>query len=328
MPLDKIQGAILGHALGDALGLPSEFPPYIAYTGELVQNRQTFRFKGTKVFSVGQTSDDTEMALALIYSLREQQKQKRGQPYSYDSGLAIKSYLAWGNSGCTGMGNNTRDLFKGVTTVAGYKSRYAKIVDFNQRQSNGPLMRCYPLGLLGLDPMEDCQLTNPAQICLEAVKVYCQSIHHAATSDMSKDIIYQTAVEHTTDNDLLQALHDASSEFSGERDITQKRGWIAHAFYCAYWALLHFDDYQSGIDAVIQHSVRGKTVGDTDTNAAIAGALCGAYYGLDAIRDNQRTGRLIDTLLQVNTAAGELPRPKEYEMTSGTLQEVCNILSP
>jgi ADP-ribosylglycohydrolase len=58
-----------------------------------------------------------------------------------------------------------------------------------------------------------------------------------------------------------------------------------------------------------------KLVGDTDTNAAIAGALLGAYYGYDKIIENDITRENIDILLKCDTTQGDIVRPYDYKLT-------------
>jgi ADP-ribosylglycohydrolase len=136
-----------------------------------------------------------------------------------------------------------------------------------------------------------------------------------------KEDIYIEATENVTDPALIEALTQASDPRQ-IRDVTHSRGWVAHAFYCAYWALLHFDDYQSAVDQVITHSKKGNTVGDTDTNTAIAGALLGAYYGITQMKADDRTSRSVDIMLSADTSLGDVPRPSKYEMSSATLAEL------
>jgi ADP-ribosyl-[dinitrogen reductase] hydrolase len=323
----KIKGAIIGHALGDALGLPSEFPPVKQYTGELVANRSVNRFAGTRNFVLGQVSDDTEMALALWYGILAQAPASTGSTGvgRYNRNKVISSYIEWANSGCPCLGHNTRALFKGITTVMGYTNRARKLLT-DEQKSNGCLMRAYPLAILGLDPTEDCALTNPSPCCIEAVNIYCVSITQAIASH-TRLSIYQHAVGLAKEPEILLALEHAGNPDPKVRDITETRGYVAHALYCAYWGLLHFNDYQSAIDAIITHSRRGNVVGDTDTNAAIAGALLGAYYGFDVISADARTGRFIDTMLSADTTQGDVPRPKKYEMSHQVLDHLLSSLS-
>ena len=56
-----------------------------------------------------------------------------------------------------------------------------------------------------------------------------------------------------------------------------KKGWVLVALHNAYWQMLHARNFE---EAIVDTVMRG---GDTDTNAAICGALLGAVYGLDAI---------------------------------------------
>lgn len=55
-------------------------------------------------------------------------------------------------------------------------------------------------------------------------------------------------------------------------------------------------------------------LGDTDTNAAITGALLGAYYGITKIEENEITKENIKTILNCDTTKGDIIRPKEYTL--------------
>ncbi|MBK7258984.1 MAG: ADP-ribosylglycohydrolase family protein, partial [Ignavibacteriae bacterium] len=60
-------------------------------------------------------------------------------------------------------------------------------------------------------------------------------------------------------------------------DYTRQQGWVLIAFHNALWQLRHAPNLEEG---VVDTVMRG---GDTDTNAAICGALLGAVYGLHAV---------------------------------------------
>ena len=60
-------------------------------------------------------------------------------------------------------------------------------------------------------------------------------------------------------------------------DYLTHSGWVLVALHNALWQLLHAENLEEGIVDTIR---RG---GDTDTNAAICGALLGAVYGCAAV---------------------------------------------
>ncbi|KAF5049639.1 ADP-ribosylglycohydrolase [anaerobic digester metagenome] len=74
---------------------------------------------------------------------------------------------------------------------------------------------------------------------------------------------------------LRGALLDAA--ISPPADFQRQQGWVLIALRNALWQLLHAPSLEEG---VIDTVMRG---GDTDTNAAICGALLGAVQGLEAI---------------------------------------------
>jgi len=77
-------------------------------------------------------------------------------------------------------------------------------------------------------------------------------------------------------------------------DYMQNQGWVLLALQNAFYQLLHSDSVAAGVADTVG---RG---GDTDTNAAIAGALLGAVRGRDSIplewRSAVLTCRAVDCL--------------------------------
>jgi ADP-ribosylglycohydrolase len=86
-------------------------------------------------------------------------------------------------------------------------------------------------------------------------------------------------------------------------DYVHLQGWVIVAFQNALWQLLNAPSLEEG---VVDTVMRG---GDTDTNAAIAGALLGAVYGRHAVPK-----QWVDELLSCRPKAGDLrvrhPRPE------------------
>jgi ADP-ribosylglycohydrolase len=80
-----------------------------------------------------------------------------------------------------------------------------------------------------------------------------------------------------------------------------KSGWVLIAFQNAFYQLLHSNTFEDGvIDTVLQG-------GDTDTNAAIAGALLGAVFGRDAIPADWK--RLVLSCRSDSASGARRPRP-------------------
>ncbi len=86
-------------------------------------------------------------------------------------------------------------------------------------------------------------------------------------------------------------------------DFRHQQGWVLLAFQNAVYQLLHAPSLEEG---VVDTVMRG---GDTDTNAAIAGALLGAVYGRAAI-----PAQWADAVLSCRPAEGQAgvhkPRPE------------------
>jgi ADP-ribosylglycohydrolase len=80
-------------------------------------------------------------------------------------------------------------------------------------------------------------------------------------------------------------------------------GWVRIALQNAFYELLHAPDVEAGVVATVR---RG---GDTDTNAAIAGALLGAAHGRDAVPTPWRSLVLSCRPLAPHA---EQPRPAAY----------------
>jgi len=77
--------------------------------------------------------------------------------------------------------------------------------------------------------------------------------------------IVRTAEEGEVDGTLRKAIHGAAE--APPEDYMLHAGWVLIAFRNALWQLLHFSNLKEG---VVDTVMRG---GDTDTNAAICGAL-------------------------------------------------------
>lgn len=309
--LDKTKGIFIGAALGDALGAPHEFKYHHSnkYTG-ILHHRFKFnsRYQPTKYLVPGQTTDDTEMTLALAHSMI------RNNGYNKDD--VILSYEKWANNSVL-VGVNTRKLFKGVKTVKGYENRYKNMINSGEiSQSNGSMMRCLPLAFLWDHNVivTDCSLTNPSPVNIDANTVYINALRLALLG-YDRATIFNTIKEISTTVEVRNVLIQVITQ--QQRDVKGKtKGWVLHSLYCAMWSLLYAPSYQEGIDYII------RLGGDTDTNAAISGALLGALFGYDSLTKNNQTKHNIQILLSADTKLGDIPRPEEY-----TIGPVNNFLT-
>jgi ADP-ribosylglycohydrolase len=302
--LNRFRGMLAGHFLGDALGAPYEFSrggiKLKYYSPDLIFSTTYYSRAGQKNLEVAQFTDDSEMTITMMRTLLQ-----TGKEANYLEESFIQAYLNWANSGTWCLGRNTRALFKGIKTVNGYRNRTRKM-DYNN-QSNGSLMKVSPFALLPeakrIPLLEmDTNLTHRNPVVLEANIVYTAMLARALEGAKSYDIL-QAACDNLQSPELIQVYSDAIA--NKPRDVTGKtKGWLLHAFYCAVWVAAFASNYRDYIAVII------KMGGDTDTNAAIAGAIIGAKIGYRALWQEESSN--LNQVLGFSPDFGRNPRPAYY----------------
>jgi ADP-ribosylglycohydrolase len=178
------------------------------------------------------------------------------------------------------------------------------------------MMRISPLGIFGARhdladvaawAQQDAALTHPNPVCRQANALFAMAIADAVRSARSAVEVHHRIAEWAKQNEVDAALLDVirmSASFPPAENVRQ-RGWVLIAFHNALWQLLHGPTLE---EAVVDTVMRG---GDTDTNAAICGALLGAVHGREAIPDSWT-----DCLRNCRPLAGQAhvahPRPRQF----------------
>lgn len=290
--LSRARGCLLGQLAGDALGSLVEFQSPEQIRRNYPLGVRKLADGGTWNTLAGQPTDDSEMALLLARMLTD-----RG---AYHPAVALQAYQFWLDSG---------PFDCGMTISAGLRGR----PDPNS-QANGAMMRVSPLGIFGANhPLEkagdwarqDAALTHPNPVCLQANALFAMAIAHVITSGCTAKKLYrniqQWAIDLAVDSILVDAIWGAAE--APPANYVRQQGWVLIAFRNALWQLLDARSFEA---AVVDTVMRG---GDTDTNAAICGALLGAVYGLDAI-PAQWVDRVLNCRPQAGHPGVHHPRPE------------------
>ncbi len=264
--LSRAQGCLLGQLAGDALGSLVEFkrPEWIKV--RYPKGLRELADGGTFNTIAGQPTDDSEMAPLLARTLITQ--------VTYDAEEARKAYVFWLHSGPFDCGMTVAGGLRGLPNP--------------DSQANGALMRVSPLGIFGTNfdlsqvwewAWRDAALTHPHLVCLQANGLFTVAIAHTIRTGSKPKEVYNFVLDRARDTDVDDSLMDAITRAASDPPpgYVHKQGWVLIAFWNALWQLLHAPNFEEG---VVDTVMRG---GDTDTNAAICGALLGAVYGREAV---------------------------------------------
>ena len=304
--LDRARGCLLGQLAGDSLGSLVEFKGPAEIRRRYPDGVRSLTDGGTWGTLAGQPTDDSEMALALARTLVA-----RG---SHDAEATFAAYREWLDSGPFDCGGTIRRGLTGNPNTAS--------------EANGALMRVSPLGIFGARlPLDkgldaelgadleavaewarrDARLTHPHRVCLDANALFAMALAHAIDAGPTADELYRRVVAWAGDGTICAEVRAgvASAADGPPDDYMTSMGWVRIALRNALWQLLHAPSLEEG---VVDSVMRG---GDTDTNAAICGALLGAVYGLAAVPT-----RWTEAVLRCRPEAGRpgvlRPRPKTY----------------
>lgn len=280
---DRIEGALLATAAGDALGAPYEFEP--ARGPEL-----PVEMVGGGPWAPGEWTDDTAMAIAVAEvaatgaDLRDAEAQD----------AIVARWHEW-SLGAKDVGIQTRSVLHaaargGVITAAGARAASAVLHEETGRTAgNGSLMRTAPVALAYLDD-EDAmveaaraisELTHFDRDATDAVVLWGCAIRHAV---LTTELDVRIGLDHLdVDRRRVWAHRLDEAEESRPADFP-KNGWVVGALQAAWSAITTTatagrgpEHLRRGIDAAV------RSGNDTDTVAAIAGGLLGAAYGASAV---------------------------------------------
>ena len=256
----RAHGVMLGQLAGDSLGSLVEFKSAAQISSAYLAGVRELADGGTWNTIAGQPTDDSEMALALARSIVA----NRG----YVATAALAAYREWMDSGPFDIGTTTR------RGLGGDPDR--------ESQANGSLMRASPIGIWAAgDPKraasaarEDSALTHPHPVCVDSCAA-CVSAIAVGVAGGSREEMLQAALAEAKESAVADAIRrGAKGEAPG--DFMTHQGWVLLALQNAFYQLFRARSAEEGIVATV---ARG---GDTDTNAAIAGALLGAAHGRDS----------------------------------------------
>ncbi|WP_308465646.1 ADP-ribosylglycohydrolase family protein [Rathayibacter soli] len=278
---DRAVGAVLGSAAGDALGAPYEFKPSLPDHVPVV-------LKAGGPWQAGEWTDDTSMAIPLLQMLADGESLDDAAVL----GRVVADWQGWART-AKDVGIQTRQVLARAakldhdapvsTEVSARAAAKAVHQATGRSAGNGSLMRTGPvaLGYLG----------DPAGLAVAARRI--SDLTHFETDAGDACVIWSLAIRHAiltgeydirTQIDALPADRQArwhglidTAEAVQPRDVPGSNGWVVAALQAA-WSAIHRGD---GLLDTLERVVRCGN--DTDTVAAIAGALAGAKWGGSAV---------------------------------------------
>lgn len=274
--LDRVEGTLLGTAVGDALGLATE-----GMSARSIRRRfgmvDRFRLLG----SIGFVSDDTEQSALVAQSLARHGDNVDACVRDFRrSLLGWFCRLPWGVGLATVRASIRIALRLSPTGVmsagngAAMRAAIIGVVYHNQRDLRDRMGRALA-EVTHRDPRAVAGALYVAELAAQ-----CAARPHSASP---RDCV-DAALSAVQEPDLAHALnraHDLAGRGVGIHEAAEKcgtSGFILHTAPLATFAFIRFgDDPTRALSEIIGAG------GDTDSNAAILGAWLGALHGKAAL---------------------------------------------
>jgi ADP-ribosylglycohydrolase len=287
---DRIAGAFLGLAIGDALGAPVEFQRRGSFTPV-----STYQSGGKFKLPEGAWTDDTAMALALATSLIESKGfEAEDVLQKFSNWLGLGHFTSTGTA--VGVGQNT------LRTLGDYRRKGTlRAEPFGKKNDgNGSLMRLCPVPCFySADPKkaaaisdEQSRTTHASDIAAEA----CQFLSHLLSNLLNGQNYHDAkkkALESEWSYPLLSAVDHS---FYGYSDAgISSGGYVLDTLQAAIWAAENGQSFRETVSLAVNLG------DDADTTAAVAGQIAGAMHGLSEIDQDLKIGLAKERQLYVTS---------------------------
>jgi ADP-ribosyl-[dinitrogen reductase] hydrolase len=274
--IDRYRGALLGVAIGDALGMPLEGSARDAHVVNDYEAGGPFQLEA------GRWTDETSMTCCVAYSLLtcngfnpEHQLQCLSYWYRYaayssvmnrvvDIGASVKAAL---------------DEF--LATGKPYTRNVERL-----SAGNASLTRSLPIALFYFDDFAQCMhyaeqsslLTHTARETVDACRYITALLYGALKGETKSTLLapyYSPVPGYWERSPLCPAIDGiARGDYQGKsRDRINSGAYVVHTLEAALWAFHRTSDFRSGaLDAV-------NLAGDADAVGSVFGQIAGAFYG-------------------------------------------------
>jgi len=275
--INRFRGALLGCALGDALGTTLEFkaPGTFEPINDIVGG-------GPFNLKAGEWTDDTSMMYCLAHSLV---RTKICDPKDQ-----MDLYYKWWKDGVFSVNGTCFDIGNTVLqALQNYERTGDPISGPTDRMSagNGSLMRLAPIPIRYYDNFEDAVkyaalssvTTHGAEEAVDACRYFSGLIWgalHGVSKQELLDGIYSPIDGFWEKEPLCQSIVElvTSAKYkSKEASEIRASGYVMHSLEAVLWTFYHSNTFESGALLAVN---LGE---DADTTGAIYGQLAGAYYG-------------------------------------------------
>lgn len=282
---EKFAGMLFGYAIGDALGLGTEFMSKKEvkqrYPEGLHDYSQIIRDAHRSQWARGEWSNDTETILILLKSIIA------------TKGISFVDYAhrlkEWYLTGPTDVTTNLRltlsqpefgsKPFETTRRVWASKHR----MDTTSECLGRALVISIWNENTDDNVLQVCRMTHPDTRCETSCLILAKMANSLfwENKDASYSELVDMALEHNKKEIvryLEMAHHGSLSEL--QLDDDDSYWFVRKALSAALWGVWHTESVEEGIDTIIAQG------GDADTNACLAGALLGIKHGYSSIPDH------------------------------------------
>lgn len=281
---EKMFGCLYGQAIGDALGLGSEFmskdeviknyPDGLKNYDQIIQDAHRRRW------AKGAWTDDTDMMLCILEGF------EHGR---FNSHQVASNFKDWFNGEPMGIGSHTYKVLCMGDYVEQPEMCSKLWWDLSRQQSaaNGALMRTSVVGLAENEIEQQaeaiCKLTHYDPRCVGSCVIAASIIHNLVWHDrqLSYDEIKDIAQRYDTQIlEWVDVAYNSLDISMLDLDETYSIGYTLRTLSAALWCYWHSPSFEEGLLSVVNEG------GDADTNGAIVGAILGAKFGFLAIPEH------------------------------------------
>jgi len=292
MSRSKFVGCLVGSAVGDALGS--------SFEGLWNPEAKIERFSG-------RWTDDTHMMIGVAESLIA----NKGFDGSHMTEIFMKNYERepW-----RGYASGPPRVFRWIKSGVAWNKAAKRLFGGAGSYGNGAAMRVAPVGVLYHDDLEhlrsvaygQSRITHVHELGMDGAAIQAYAVALAVNADPSSELdsyAFLKKLKDFTHNEVYKRKLEMAWELLGEtnkRRVAREIGNGVEAYNSVPTAIFCFLHNEGSFEDSVLYAV--SLGGDTDTIAAMAGAISGAYHGDQAIperwKSNLERGDYIEELAE------------------------------